>query len=415
MSHRSVLVAAVLGLAAFLSEAPLGIAAQATPTEREARLIRGWIGISVDVLADLRGDTRRIMIRSVARDSPAALAGLLPGDDIISINEFEGPEELANLHAHLQLQAGDDVAVVFQRRGRLGRVTLQASTRPEPLIVDGPAARTPEGDVIVQGWVQAMDSLRVALLDEPFDRLRRDAEGWPSVNRPLRAPGRTPEIADRSRVVRTPFEFFLFPGESHDSLHREMLLVNRIAEELDILLTQRDRQLRRHAGSSDVLDFRRDYEFRWLSDALVQIEDRASELETAMAASAHTTAGFQNSIYAGPQPAVPTSVTVEEHTAFRLFTPYLLGRDRVAGARLLDLTPDVAQQFGVSRAILVLDVAVGTPASLAGIVPGDVITRIGQSPARSVSDLRSSVSLAKDDLRISLIRLGTPIEVSIKR
>ena len=43
MSHRSVLVAAVLGLAAFLSEAPLGIAAQATPTEREARLIRGWI------------------------------------------------------------------------------------------------------------------------------------------------------------------------------------------------------------------------------------------------------------------------------------------------------------------------------------------------------------------------------------
>ena len=105
----------------------------------------------------------------------------------------------------------------------------------------------------------------------------------------------------------------------------------------------------------------------------------------------------------------------EEASEFRPLTPYLLGRNRVAGAEVIDLKPELAQYFGVGRGVLVVDVASGTPASMAGIVPGDVITRIDQVGVRSVEDLRFGVSMAGDTLPISLIRQGTSVQVLLRR
>ena len=219
-----------------------------------------------------------------------------------------------------------------------------------------------------------------------------------------------------TRAVRAPFEFFVFRGESHDSLRQEMAEVNRVAGELEEMLTQRERQLRRRAGLSTTLDFDQDYEFRQLSEAIRQVEDRSSELEKAMAEAARRTAGLQYLHETRPTTDAPTPQQgVQEPSEFRPLTPYLLGRNRVAGAEVIDLKPELAQYFGVGQGVLVMDVAAGTPASLAGIVPGDVITRIDQVVVRSVEDLRFGVSMAGETVPISLIRQGTSVQVLLRR
>ena len=82
---------------------------------------------------------------------------------------------------------------------------------------------------------------------------------------------------------------------------------------------------------------------------------------------------------------------------------------------MIDLKPELAQYFGVGRGVLVVDVAPGTPASMAGIVPGDVITRVDQVGVLSVEDLRFGVSMAGDSLPISLVRQGTSVQLLLPR
>jgi len=100
---------------------------------------------------------------------------------------------------------------------------------------------------------------------------------------------------------------------------------------------------------------------------------------------------------------------------FRPLTPYLLGRNRVAGAEVIDLKPELAEYFQVADGVLVVDVASRTPAAMAGILPGDVIVRMDEVRVRSVEDLRFGVSVAGDTLPISLIRQGTSIQVLLRR
>jgi serine protease DegS len=100
---------------------------------------------------------------------------------------------------------------------------------------------------------------------------------------------------------------------------------------------------------------------------------------------------------------------------FRPLTPYLLGRNRVAGAEVVDLRPELAQYFGVEGGILVVDVPDLTPAGMAGLRPGDVVTRLGREPVRSVEELRLAVSSAGRTVPLTLIRQGASIEVLLRR
>lgn len=52
---------------------------------------------------------------------------------------------------------------------------------------------------------------------------------------------------------------------------------------------------------------------------------------------------------------------------------------------------------------------------MAGIVPGDVITRVDQVGVLSVEDLRFGVSMAGDSLPISLVRQGTSVQLLLPR
>ena len=87
----------------------------------------------------------------------------------------------------------------------------------------------------------------------------------------------------------------------------------------------------------------------------------------------------------------------------------------MAGAEVVDLKPELAEYFEVAGGVLVVSVAPGTPASIAGIIPGDVITRLDQVSVRSIEDLRFGVSQAGQTLPIALIRRGTSIQVLLRR
>jgi membrane-associated protease RseP (regulator of RpoE activity) len=110
---------------------------------------------------------------------------------------------------------------------------------------------------------------------------------------------------------------------------------------------------------------------------------------------------------ASPDPAEPTT--------FRPLTPYLLGSNRVAGAQVIDLRAELAQYFAVEGGVLVVDVAPGTPAAIAGLTPGDVIVRLDQVAVQSVEDLRLGVSRAGETLPMSLVRRGSTVEVLLRR
>lgn len=413
---RTLGIATSLALAGLLGAPPAHTTAQSVRIERVERIERGWIGISFDVLTDRRGRIQEIVITDVSPDSPAQKAGIRAGDQILAINDLDEPEELAGLAARLRLEPGDDVVMEFRRGGRARDVRMKAATRPDAFLARSTIQLALEADSMVETWVRAMDSLRIELGSERNGRVqvRRIRSG--SGDQIAVVTGGGEEVVTSTRAVRAPFEFFVFRGESHDSLRQEMMEVNRVAGELEEMLSQRERQLRRLAGLSATLDFEQDYEFRQLTEALRQVDDRSSELEEAMADAARQTAGFQYRHETRPTADAQTAKQgVEEPGEFRPLTPYLLGRNRVAGAEVIDLKPELAQYFGVGRGVLVVDVAEGTPASLAGIIPGDVITRIDQVGVRSVEDLRFGVSLAGDTLPISLVRQGTSVQVLLRR
>jgi S1-C subfamily serine protease len=385
---------------------------------REAQAPRGWIGISFDVISDNRGRVREIIISEVSEGSPAEEAGVRAGDQLLAINELRRAEELATLNDRLHLESGDEVVMEIQRDGDRRRVRLKAERRPDAFAVGRTVELSLEAESMVETWVRAMDSLRLELVAKggPNVRVRQTSQGGARI-RVVTSDGSEPEtvVAPNASPVRVPFEFFVFRGEAHDSLRKEMVEVNRVASELGERLALRQRELRREFGDQNEMGFGQDYEFRQLRTALEQVSTRSLELETAMAEAARHTAGFK---YAVPTPDVSPTVVgarAPEAPEFRPLTPYLVGRNRVAGAEVVDLQPELAQYFEVAGGVLVVDVAAGTPAAMAGIIPGDVITRIDQVGVRSVEDLRFGVSVAGDSLPVAIIRQGNSMQVLLRR
>jgi S1-C subfamily serine protease len=77
------------------------------------------------------------------------------------------------------------------------------------------------------------------------------------------------------------------------------------------------------------------------------------------------------------------------------------------GVLVQDITPEIAQTLGVeSRGAVVSALEPGSPAEVAGLTKGDVVTAIDNTPIRDASHLRNFVGLK---------RVGTTIEVTSRR
>lgn len=90
------------------------------------------------------------------------------------------------------------------------------------------------------------------------------------------------------------------------------------------------------------------------------------------------------------------------------------GKGRL-GMVVMSLTPDLRQYFGVAndRGLLVAHVDRGSPADIADIRTGDVITAVNNHPVDSAMDVMSRIDPVKkgDDVAINVVRDRRAFEV----
>ncbi len=375
----------------------------------------GWIGISLDVrVVGGRADDRTLVfIEDVRQGSPAEEAGLRPGDRLVSINDLRGAEDFLALPERLRLRVGERVRVRIERDGRRREVVVRAAERPDDVRTRTVRVAT-ETDAMVETMVRAMDSLRVRLVQMNADR-DDDARGRGTIR-----------LVDETQTdggVNAPFEFFVFRGEAHDSLRQAMEALTRARDDLR---RQEEAQLDklRLASLSRRAAREAEEDLGRLRASIEEVTRQSAELRAAMSDAARASAGVEYIVpgWSSPVPVwapsatpAPPPAAPDQTPVFRPLTPYVVGSNMVAGAHVIDLRPELAQYFAVENGVLIVDVAPGTPAAMAGLIPGDVITRIDQVGVRSVEELRFGVSRSGEALPISLVRQGRTLEVLLRR
>ena len=88
------------------------------------------------------------------------------------------------------------------------------------------------------------------------------------------------------------------------------------------------------------------------------------------------------------------------------------------GVEPSELTPELAQTFGVkpdTLGVIITGVLQNGPAAVAGIRPGDVITRVADQPVRNVSELLSGVAALKPGTssQFALQRQGSSLSLDV--
>lgn len=93
-----------------------------------------------------------------------------------------------------------------------------------------------------------------------------------------------------------------------------------------------------------------------------------------------------------------------------------LGMRAVAGAELSPLNPELAQYFGATEGVLVLNAREGTPAARAGLRAGDVIVQIDGHDVDSIADVRRTIDDAHGGtVRLRVLRRGENVDITLDR
>jgi membrane-associated protease RseP (regulator of RpoE activity) len=388
---------------------------------------RGWIGISIDVpmIPTAPRDQTLAVITVVSEGSPAESAGVRVGDRLVSINGHGWDEGFG--HPAETLRPDDPVRIVIQRNGIRRALRLRAAERPVELGVAPLVTLTVRADTIVERIYRGMDSLKLRLVGQGgagvqvvgLPRLTdslwmvmgtrgfapriegSEAEGQP----------RYDEEGSRTFVVpevSPPFGFLALSGQLPDSLLREMEALNR---EIVTLRSQEAARLRTLAAGRQRVD-QEDSELVRAREALEDASRRSQDLRSTMAQVARESTtertGFSVTWSLGPDSAGPAYT-------MRPLAPYVLGQNRAAGAEVVELRPELAEYFEVEGGVLVVDVPRGTPASDAGLQPGDVLTHVDGLPIRSIMALRAGLAGGGTDLTVTLVRKGRTLEVMLHR
>ncbi len=440
------------------------------------------ISIDITVTSDGTdpGETVIRVVRTVD-GSPAAQAGMVPGDVIRRIGQapvtLPGWEKLTS-----NMSIGDEVHLGVQGRGDLLRdVSLTAGVRPDFTLPSDVSDRLEavresfearlemgrgvwasrdhvrlliSGDSIEEGSHRILDQARRNAVafgvssrsgepprDIPFPRPPEppaegeisvtlgpagflwsfggdSVRGWSSSEPVLVAPN--VEAGGRYSVVLSaasalPFEYLLLSSQEADSLKTAVI---RLRTELSTLHeATRSRELEiveiitQQARELGETDFRLN---RLRSD-----NDRVSEELSQVAARLAEVGSLERRKREQTRQARGTGVS--ETTAVvqvRPLTAGLVGRNFVGGAQFSDLNPRLSEYFGTDRGVLVIDVLRGTPAFNAGLIPGDVVVRVGNNDVESLVEFREELKGVYGRERsaiLSLIRKGEEILVTLAR
>lgn len=345
--------------------APYPLPGPASAQVAPAASPRGWIGISFEMETVRQGSAERLVARvtDVVEGSPAAAAGVRVGDVLLTLNGrpwAEDPGEVTR-----SLRPGDAVALTVERQGRREELRLRAGTRPA--FVDAPPAWTFtfQADSMAEHLYKAMDSLRVRILSSPEVHVEL-AQVRAATDSVLRSLERDRTLVVRMRGGDVPGAAWVFPG------------------------TPADPQAPRPAGAPrpGVTLFRR-----------LPPDSASCQAQRGL-------------VLAVPRPEVEVQGNVLKVSPL---APYVLGENRVAGAEVVEVRPELAEYFQVDGGVLVVDVAKGTPAEKAGILPGDVITAVAGAPVLSVADLRRGLARTGVDPDVTVVRKGRTLQVSLPR
>ena len=85
------------------------------------------------------------------------------------------------------------------------------------------------------------------------------------------------------------------------------------------------------------------------------------------------------------------------------------------GISMQPLTPELKKQFKAKEGVLVGDVIRGDPAEQAGVKPGDVVTKIGETPVRSPHNLQFALLAYNpgDPIPVTLLRNGKEMTLQL--
>ena len=401
----------------------------------------GWIGISIAVVRTQTtsdGATATVVITDVNDPSPARAAGLRAGDVLLRINDIRDVRGFENVASRLYLDPGDPVHIVYVRDGRRHQIDLMAGDRFRAEPAPTYTLRF-QPDSMVETAFRAMKSLRVRLVqargrnvplvdvavdppdpDPVIARIRAREVIVGRVTEPTRPDDRWlfPGLGTTVRSwvtqeVQAPFAFFVFPGEQHDSLQREMDELNNSFREVRAREEERLRDLMRISGT--LRDNEYDRQLVQIRGVLEDLSRRSSGLRKAMEEATVSTASNRYALSFSTGRVQEREREREPRAEFRPLAPYLLGQNRAIGAEVMDLRPELAAYFQVDGGVLVTDVPNETPAAAAGIKPGDVITRIDGIAVRSVQGLRLALSRTDATIPLTLVRQGATRTVLLRR
>jgi membrane-associated protease RseP (regulator of RpoE activity) len=406
-----------LGIALALVLLAPALAAQSAPPTPRA----GWIGFFAGFEPVASGPSPLAVVLAVAEGSPATRVGLVEGDTLLAVDGSPlTPDGLKALAAGLR--AGDRVELIVRRDG--ARRTLVVVAEPRP------ASQTMMPDPVeirIGSARRLLEADRVEATPAPAPRARRVLVRSPDVPAPA-------VLAETEWP--TPFSVHVFGDERTDSLVAALREIERRAEAVERRLvaarsaeSARVRELaarvtqggRIDTSDRELSELRRQRQALATEQQLLRamleriVAERVEAPRVATARPMEWT--LQVAPPAEPTPPRPDAVAPTPATVVRPMTPYIAGRDRVAGARVTPLNPGLAEYFGTARGVLVVEVASGTPAEQGGLRPGDVLLRVGASDVDDLEALRRAVAAAPGDqpVPVALLRKGVRLHVLLPR
>lgn len=380
---------------------------------------QGWLGIRY-ALEVPRGPNRpeaepTMVILDVQDDSPARRAGVAPGDTVLRIDgRTVSRATLADLRA---LEPGQRVRLTLRREGRTVDADIVSGRRP---VAVAPHVSV-QIDSIRSAIVAHMDSARHSL-ERGRVTIVRGPEGHPVAEVRRRGTLSVPRVSDLTDPAETlPLELFLFHSQEADSLRREM---TRLQRELQRVAQAEQRRIRELA--EEMARARREID---QNDArLRELREREARLQIEMArmrqemerarveARRQQTERVQRLTEQSGRIAERSRRVAEEVRAtLRPLSLYAAGQNMLAGARLTDLNPALAEYFEVERGVLVTEVLEDTPAAQAPLVAGDVIVRVGETDVADLAGLRRALTRSSGETGITVVRKGRRLTVELPR
>ena len=406
---------------------PVPSAPQLPPVER------GWIGVGVDLTVAQRGrgpGNLEVRIVRMVDGGPAAKAGVVLGDVIRAINgELLTIERWQSFTQNLR--PGVELRLGLDRAGRSREIRLTTAARPS--LPPAPMGLTSHLDSVRTSF-----RIRIRLESNrevwnSQDYVRRLMEGVEEASTLILAearqnavpfglrPGSAEEVMAPSRQAGNrysmvwdtdaalPFEYLTLQSPEANSVKTDIIRLRGALTQVIEATRAREQEIRaivdlrnRDVSDSDAQLLRLRSDNERVQGNLKQLAVRLAEIGSNERETRRQAAGF----------GAELGVRVPSVTA------HVVGQNFVGGAQFNDLNPQLGAYFGTDRGVLVIQVLSGTPCDEAGLVPGDVVTHVGDTEIDSVESFRTVLNRVFARGRraeLTLMRRGERVAATLSR